>query len=640
MSNQPVTPQTETFSFQAEVSKVLDIVINSLYTDREIFVRELISNSADALEKIRHISLTQEKVAEKDLPMEIRIDVDEKNKTFTIQDTGIGMTREELIENLGSIAHSGAKDFIAKLAENKTQDVQLIGQFGVGFYASFMVSDQVTVQTRSYSPDAQGWEWISDGSEGYTISPCENLTQGTKIVLTLKKDDSQFSTPFTIREAIKKYSNFVPFPIYLNGDKVNTVQAIWTRNKTEISDEEYMEFYKFLGAYDEPLNWLHFSTDAPLSLHALLFIPKDNVEKFGMMKLDSQVDLHCRKVLIQKAAKGILPDWLRFVKGVVDSEDIPLNISRETMQDSSLLRKIKKALTGRFVKHMTSIAKTDGDLYKKFWQTFGNFIKEGIISHDEQKDSLAELVRFETSQTEPGQFKSFKEYVEGMVTDQKEIYFLSGPNRESILNSPYMELFTKRNIEVIFNYDTVDDFVMSHLKEYDGKQLIPAESEKVDLPEEPQTDQDDSQEKPVMKDDEIQDLQQWIKATLGERVKEVKASKRLVDSPVILVNPEGQLTSAMQRLMLSMNKEFHTMTAYTLEFNPSHAIVQNLDTMRHIDNEFAATILEQIFDQAVLTAGFHVDTRQLVDRMYSIIDRSLEPLPIKKEISPDDNGTE
>ncbi len=617
--------QNEKFTFQAEVAQVLDIVINSLYTDKEIFVRELISNAADALEKVRHLTLIEKEIRDKDAPLEIRIELDEVNRKFTISDTGIGMTREELINNLGNIAHSGATEFIQKFSESIKKDVSLIGQFGVGFYATFMVAERVTVQSRSADPDAEGYEWRCDGGNGYEIAPKPGLSRGTKIILELKPGETEFSKNYTIRQVIKKFSNFVPFPIYVDGEKINTIQALWTRNKSEISEKEYIEFYKFIsGSADDPLDWLHFSADAPLAIHALLFIPKENFERLGFGKLDSNIDLHCRKVLIQKQAKELLPTWLRFLRGIVDSEDLPLNISRETMQDSALIRKLNKVITSKFIKHLDEMGKDDPEKYLRFWKTFGMFIKEGIITDYAHKDKLADLLRFQTSKTEDGVFITLNEYVERMKPDQKDIYFITGLNREAIEAGPYLEVFRKQDIEVIYNFEAVDEFVMMHLGSYKEKKLVSADSENLDLPD--ISGEADAQEVPDKA--EVQKISDWIRKILQDKVKDVRESRRLTESPVILVNPEGQMTSAMQQLLVAMGDKNDIPVKRTLEFNPGHPLIKKLYATRETDSEYAEMVLNQIYDQAAITAGLAVDTREMIQRMYAIISHSLD---IRKE---------
>jgi len=627
MSTQNNEP--ENIPFQAEVSNVMDIVINSLYTDKEIFVRELISNSVDALEKMRHLTLTEKNIFEKELPLEISIELDDKENTLTIIDTGIGMIRDELIENLGRIAHSGSRDFFEKLAENLKKDINLIGQFGIGFYSAFMVAQKVTVLTKSYVPVSSGYEWSSDGSQGFTITKRDGLSRGTTIVLDLKDDAKDFAQESTIKRIIKKYSNFVPFPIKVKSEEVNTIQALWTRNKNEIKESEYTEFYKFVaGAYDEPMDKLHFSTDAPLALNALLFIPKDNMESMGFGKLEPSVDLHCRKVLIQKHATGLLPPWLRFLKGVIDSEDLPLNISRESMQDSALIRRINKAITNRFVKFLESKAKQDEESYLTFWRVFGTFLKEGVISDHDQRKIIAPLLRYESSKSEPGTSISLDQYVERMPEDQTSIYFINGFDRDSLLKSPYLEVFKERDIEVIYTFDPADDFVMSHLDTFKDKKLVSADTERLDLPDsKKEKDKESKEQESELSTKEAESLKDWIAKVLKDKITEVRISKRLVESPVILVNPDSQVTGAMQRMLQAMNKDYSAMNKLALEFNPNHPLLSQLNTLRTKDSLFAELSMEQLFDQAAMTAGFTVEPNPLIERMNKIIARALTSVP-------------
>ena len=366
-----MTDTLETHEFKAETRKVLDIVINSLYTERDIFVRELISNAADALEKYRHQGLVEKPEFDAHVPLEITINCDDKNHILTITDTGIGMTRDELVTNLGTIAHSGSGQFWEQLAEAARKDISLIGQFGVGFYSAFMVAEKVRVQSRSWD-GSEGHEWESDGSGTYSVKPCEGLHRGTKIIITLKEDAHQYATKFAIERIIQQYSSFVPFPVIVEGKKVNTIQAIWARSKGDISEEEYTEFYKYVAnAVDEPFYRLHFSADAPLAINSLLYVPRENFEILGMGRMQPGVNLYCQKVLIDQHSENILPEWLRFLKGVVDSEDLPLNISRQALQDNALVYKLRKVITKRFLNFLQEQAKENPEKYDEFWKTFG-----------------------------------------------------------------------------------------------------------------------------------------------------------------------------------------------------------------------------------------------------------------------------
>ncbi len=620
--------KTETKEFQAEAKKLLDIVIHSLYTERDIFVRELVSNAADALEKFRHQSLLEEEVFDSHVPLEITIDMDDKAHTLTITDTGIGMTREELEHNLGTIAHSGSNTFLTELAEAAKKDVSLIGQFGVGFYSAFMAAAKVRVLSRSYHPEAEGFEWSSDGTGSYTLTPAAGIRRGTRIIVELKDDAHEFADEATIKRVITQYSNFVSFPIKVKGETVNTVQALWTRSKNEIKDEEYNEFYKFIGnAFDEPSCRLHFSADAPLAINALLFVPKENVEGFGFGRSKPGVNLYCQKVLIEQHSENILPEWLRFVKGVVDSEDLPLNISRQALQDSALMAKLKQIITKRFLKFLGEQAKEDPAAYNEFWKNFGLYLKEGATSDFAYRDQIAKLLRFESSKSEPGQMISLDEYVERMAEGQDEIYYINGASRTAAESGPYVEAFKKRDIEIIYTLEPIDDFVMSHLGEFDGKKLVSADRGDLDLSEIKTSAEEEKKDAEEQLETEVVDsLTKWIKDSLGERVKDVVASSRLVDSPAIVVNPDGYMTSTMERVMQAAQMEKGETVAdvsnKNLEINTAHPLIKQLSMLRGTDEDFAKNVVQQIFDNALIQAGLMVDPRQMVERSYKILERA------------------
>lgn len=620
MSETNIMENHETMEFQAEVKQLLDIVINSLYTEREIFIRELISNAADALEKFRYECLIdQEDANRNNLPLEINIELDDKEHTLTITDNGIGMTKDELVQNLGTIAHSGSKDFIKQLTGTDKKDLNLIGQFGVGFYSAFMVAKKVRVLTCSYHHETEGYEWISDGIGSYSISPAEGLRRGTKIILALKEDAHAFAMAENIMRIIKQYSNFVPFPIKVNEEQVNTVQAIWTKNKNEITEEEYTEFYKFIAnSHDEPVYRLHFFVDAPMAINALLFIPKHNFERFGYSRMEPGVNLYCRKILIQQHAEGIMPEWMRFVKGVVDSEDIPLNISRETMQDSALVAKLRKVITGRFLKFLSEQAKNDSYKFAEFWKLFGYFIKEGALSDYTHREQLAKLLRFESSKSEHGKLISITDYVDRMKDDQKDIYFMNGATRETIEAGPYLEAFRANDIEVIYTHEPIDDLVLSSLMDFEGKNIVSAEQAGLELP----ALKDEDAVEPI-DNEELESLTTWLKEILGERISEVRASRRLVDSPAIILNLDGN-TITMQRVMQTLNKDIPQINKKVLEINPRHKLVKRLSSLREKDLDFAKIVAEQILDNALISAGHIIETRSMVDRVYRILEHTLE----------------
>jgi len=613
MSNTP--PQT--FEFQTEIKQLLDIVIHSLYTEKEIFVRELVSNASDALEKLRHVQLTEKDVLDDNLELAISITHDDKAKTITIQDYGIGMTKAELIENLGTIAHSGSKAFLKALGESGAKNSNLIGQFGVGFYAAFMAANKVKVYSRSWKKDEPGHVWTSDGSGTYEIEPCEGLRRGCKIVVELKEECGDFAQEWRLKEILTRYSSFVGFPITLNGNRLNTVQAVWLRNKAEIKDEEYNEFYKYVShSQEEPRSRLHFNADAPLQINALVFVPKENPEKFGFMRAEPGVSLYCRKVLIEAQPKDLLPEWLRFVKGVVDSEDLPLHISRETMQDKALLDKLNKVITKRFIKFLEEEAKNRPEDYDAFFREFGIYLKEGAALDFMHKESLLKLIRFESSLTEKGKFTSLADYVSRMKEEQKEIYYLTGPNREAIEAGPYLEGFKARNLEVIFCYEAVDEYVMNNAHEFDGKKLAAADhadTKLEDLPKPPEGE--------GLSADEAKGLSKWLKEVLGERVAEVKPSERLVDSPAVALNADKFMSPHMRRVMKAMNKDgADTPLRVNLEINPRHAVVRKLAATRDSNPERATLVAEQLLDNALMAAGLLEDPTKMLQRLNKLLE--------------------
>lgn len=609
------TTAPQKFEFQAEIKQLLDIVIHSLYTEKEIFVRELVSNASDALEKLRHTQITEKEIFDDKAELEIVVTTDDKTKTLTIEDFGIGMTRAELVENLGTIAHSGSKQFLKAMGEGGAKNSNLIGQFGVGFYSAFMVAKSVKVYSKSWRTAEPGHVWSSDGSGSYEIDEAADLRRGSKIVIELKDDCGDYAQDWKIKEILERYSAFVSFPIKLNGKHINTVQALWLRSKNEINDEEYTEFYKFQAhAHDEPRLRLHFSADAPLAINALLFVPKDNTEKFGMSRLEASVSLYCRKVLIDAKPKDLLPEWLRFMKGVIDSEDLPLNISRETMQDRSLIEKLNKVVTKRFLKFLSEEAEARPDTFNEFYSEFGIFLKEGAAMDYTHKEQLTKLLRFESSLTDKGKTTSLADYVTRMGAEQKEIYYLVGPNRAALETGPYLEGFKARNLEVVFCYEAVDEYVMSNVREFDGKKLTAADHADVKLSDLPKPEG-------ALSEDDTKTLTAWLKETLGARVEEVKASDRLVDSPALAVNADKFMSPQMRRMMKAMKKDgADEPVKVTLEINPRSVVMKRLFDTHTASPDKAKLVAEQILDNSLISAGLLDDATPMVARLYKLLE--------------------
>jgi len=609
--------EEHTHTFQAEVRQLLDIVIHSLYTDKEIFVRELVSNASDALEKMRLKQLTEKEVFEADRELGIEITTDEEAKTLTISDSGIGMNNEELVENLGTIAHSGTKAFLEKMKEQGDSNADVIGQFGVGFYSAFMAADKVDVHTHSWENGTGGQTWTSDGASGYSITDNAEAKRGCSIVVHLKEGMEEFSQDARIKAILEKYSNFVSFPITLNGEHINKVEALWLKSKKDISEDEYKEFYKFTShAFDDPRYTMHFSADAPLSINALLFTPTENTEQFGMGQMEPGVSLYCRKVLIDAKPDKLLPEWLRFLRGVIDSEDLPLNISRESMQDSALVQKLNGLITKRYLKFLEKEAKNNSESYEEFYKKFSRFLKEGIATSYEHQAQLAGLLRFETSLNEPGELTNFAQYVDRAKEEQENIYYLTGMSRDAIESGPYLEAFKARGLEVCFFTEPVDQYVMEALPEFKGKKLVSADRGEIDL-------EDVATEGEELDNKKRKNLIKFIEDELSDRIEKVEATGRLIDSPVAALTPKDAPNAQMRSMMQAMGQDMPT-TKATLEINPRHAVIHGLSNLIEADKETASLVVQQLADNALLAAGLLDNPHKMTARMNELIGKLVE----------------
>jgi len=592
-----VVGEKQQFGFQAETRKLLDIVARSLYTDKEVFVRELISNASDALEKLRHNVLTKKVNTEGGEGFEILMSTDDVKNTFTIQDFGIGMTKEDLVSNLGTIAHSGTQKFVKEVETGSTVNKDLIGQFGVGFYAVFMVADKVRVYTKSALPGGKGYLWESDGLGSYTVSEAEGVSRGTKIVVYLKRSESTFAKKLAIENIVKKYSNFVNFPIKLNGETVNTVKALWTMPVGSITEDQHKEFYQFIArAYDEPRYSFHYLTDSPLQIQSLFYVPDQHMEKFGMGRTEPGVSLYCRRVLIQSKCKGLLPDWLRFIKGVVDSEDIPLNLSREHLQDSALINRLSSVLTRRVLKFLVDESKHDEDKFQLFFREYGNFLKEGIVTDFTYKEDIAKLLRFESSKEEPEKTISFDAYIDRMPENQQSIYYLCTPSRHFAETSPYYEVFQRKGIEVLFFYTSIDEVVLSNLQNYRGKKLESIESA-TDLPKDKEEQEEDKSKDETV----VRDFSKWVKSVLEDKVSVVRESSRVSKSPALVVDHES---APMRRIMSKIDPvNAPKLPKQVFEYNINHPIMKRINLLRFNNENFAKTALEQVLIMPSLPPG-------------------------------------
>jgi molecular chaperone HtpG len=609
------------FTFKAEMKQLLHLIVHSLYTHPEIFLRELISNASDALNKARFRMLTDPEMRAQDLPLEVRLSIDEAANTLTIEDRGIGMTRDDLVKRLGTIASSGTKAFLEQVQqEGKPIDGQLIGQFGVGFYSAFMVAEEVVVETRHVDPNAEGLRWTSDGEGSFTIASIDRPTRGTRIILKLREDAKEFTRDYRVRGVVKKYSNFVDFPIYLGDEQLNTVKALWHKNKSEIASEELSEFYKFVaGDYREPLGHLHLHLEGVVNFRALLFIPEHAPP--ALLRDDEALRLHLysNNVFIQDDCKALLPDYLRFVRGVVDTEDLPLNVSREVTQNSPVMTKIRNVLTSKVLGLLEEWAKQDPDRYVRFFREFGPLFKMGVGSDFANREKLLDLLRFESTRTEKGVYTTLAAYAGAMPADQSHIYYVLGEHRDVLERSPNLEYFRKNGIEVLLMDDPIDAFIVNHIERYAGKELKSIEKANLDLKP------DDERQKEALAGADADRLIARFKATLGDRVEEVVSSRRLVDSAATLVVGESGMDVQMERLMKMMDKNFKP-GARILEVNTAHPLLKNLNAL--LEAGGAETIVDevirQLYEGALLLEGGLTQTSDYVARMTRLLVRATE----------------
>ncbi|RMG62495.1 MAG: molecular chaperone HtpG [Calditrichaeota bacterium] len=607
--------RVEEFQFQAEMEQLLHLIVHALYTHREIFLRELISNASDALNKIRFRMLTDKNVLDPDADLKITIEVDPKEGHFAIEDTGIGMTRDELIREIGTVARSGTLEFLKQLQQQKgAVDASLIGQFGVGFYSVFMVADEVTIETRHADPDSKAYRWRSRGTGTFTIEEIDRPNRGTRISFKLKEDAREFSDPERVKQIIKRYSNFVDFPIYLGKEQVNRVTALWQLPKGEIKEEELVEFYKFIANdFNPPLAHLHLSLEGAVSFKALLFIPETAPPVFLRDDLEKSVHLYSRKVLIQEHSKELLHEYLRFVRGVVDSEDVPLNVSREWVQSSPVITKIRQVLTGKILSWLEDLAKNEPRKYLQFYKNFGSLFKMGVNADFEHRDRIIKLLRFETTLTEPDEPISLQQYVERMKTDQKAIYYLTGEHRDLLLKNPKLEYFLANEIEVLLLTDPVDVFVVPSIGEFDGKPVQSIEQAELDTGTVEKSEE-------ALSANLSDNLIQVFKQVLGDRVEDVVVSRRLVSSPVILVAGKEGLDSQMEKMMKLLDRDFKG-SKKVLEINPTHPLIKNLARLALGDgqNSLLRSCILQLYEGAQLLEGNLESPAEFVQRMTEIM---------------------
>lgn len=589
-----------THRFQAEVTQVLSLVINSLYSNKDIFLRELLSNASDALDKLRFAALTEPELNPEGQPSRIFIRPDRDAKTLTIGDTGIGMSAEQLTKELGTVAHSGSRAFLEKLEEAKKGDVNIIGQFGVGFYSAYLVADRVEVTSRAAGA-AEAHLWTSDGAETFTLEAASRDTAGTSVVLHLKEDCQDFLDEFALRALVKRYSDFLDYPIELDlKDKepevLNEGKAVWQRSPSEVSKEQYEEFYKHLTHdHEPPLAHRHFRIEGTQLFSGLVFVPKR--APFDLFHPESThgVRLYVKRVFIMDDCDELLPRWMRFVKGVVDSEDLPLNVSREILQDSKLVKVIRKQVVKQVFDALDGVADEDSEQYDEIWRAFGSVLKEGLHFEPEQRDRLIPLLRYESTRADG--LTSLAGYKERMVEGQPAIYYVIGESRAAVARSPHLEVLKKRNYEVLFMTDPVDQFAVAGLDEYEGTKLVSVTDADLKL--------DDADETPK---EDLDELRAFMRARLQEDVSEVRVSTRLTDSPVCLVIPEGGVAPHVERF-LRATQEGLPKTKRILEINPEHDVIRNLETLRGQDpsSPKLGEWVDLLLDQALLAEGSPID---------------------------------
>lgn len=608
----------QTFEYKAEMKQLLHLIIHSLYTHPEIFLRELVSNASDALNKARYQQLTDQAILSKDKALEVKITLDAKKKTFSIEDSGIGMTREDLTESIGIVARSGTLEFLQKMKEENKQAGDLIGQFGVGFYSVFMVTDQVVIETRHADKNSKGYRWVSSGEASYTIEEIDKKDRGTKISFTLKESAHEFAEEFRVKQIIKKYSNFSDFPIFIDKEKINTVEALWRKREKDVPAQERNEFYKFItNDYEDPMSHLHLSLEsAGAEFKALLFIPTK--AQFDLMRLHQHktVQLYSNKIMIMDDCKELLPEYLQFIRGVVDTSDVPLNVSREMIQASPVMSKIKEVMTSKILKWLQEMADKEPEKYLKFHKLFGPLFKMGLNSDFANREKLIELLRFETSTQKAGEMSSFKDYVKRMKDEQKEIYYLAGDNREQVERNPNLEYFKKNNVEVLFLLDPVDVFILPSIPEYAKKPIKSIDKGDIEI----NTDKD----KDDAKDDTLsKSLMGLFKDTLKDKVEDVKISKRLVESAVTLVAGNNAVDPQMERVMKMMGQEVPA-SKRIMEVNMDHALIKNLSRkyLAQPSDYFLKKCIVQLYESAQLIDGELSSRTEYVKRMMEIMEEA------------------
>lgn len=624
--------KVETHRFQAEVSQVLNLVVHSLYSNKDVFLRELVSNASDALDRLKFKAITEPGLLADGTDLEIRIDADEEAGTVTITDNGLGMTHDELIKSLGTIAHSGTKKFLEAIQQGgQKPDVNFIGQFGVGFYSAYLVANRVEVTTRA-AGSTDGWRWTSDAQDEFTVTAEESLPRGTSVVLHLKDETKEYADRWRLKELVTKYSDFVSYPILLPKERdekdegakefeaVNQASALWQRPKGEIDDDQYKTFYKHLTREeDAPLAWTHFRVEGSQEFTGLIYIPSKPPFDFDNPgERRRGVRLFVKRVFIMDDCEALVPEWLRFVRGVIDSDDLPLNVSREILQDSSIVRAIRKQLVKKTLDLLDELAKDRADDYKAFWTSYGRVLKEALHREWEHRDRVAKLVRFESSHGDG--LTSLADYVSRMKEAQEAIYYVLADSRRAAAESPHLEVLRKREYEVLYLTDVIDQWAAEGLREFDGKKLVSAQKAELKVPEDEEKKTEREAQKGALKG-----LFERALSVLGDKVRDVRASDRLTDSPVCLVVPDGGINPSLERILKAHGREVPQVKRI-LEVNPSHPLIEALRALADKDpsSERVRDSIEMLYEQALLTEGTSIeDPQRFARRLTALMEQSL-----------------
>lgn len=613
----------KTRKFKTEVQQLLDLVIHSLYSKKEIFLRELISNASDAIDRAKFEALTDKAIQAAGEDWKIELEADKEARTLTIRDNGIGMTQEELEQNIGTIANSGTRKFLEALqAEPEGGRPEFIGQFGVGFYSSFMVADEVELTTRRAGTEGSAIRWRSKGAGSYTLEEADKAEPGTEIVLSLKEDQAEYLDEWTLKRIVKEYSDYIRYPVVMEvtrttpaaeeGEEptettevetLNSMKAIWRRSREEVTEEEYNEFYRHVSHdHTDPMRVIHYAAEGATEFRALLFVPSQAPFNLFLREEHRGIQLYVKNVFITDDCKELIPDYLRFVRGVVDSSDLPLNVSREMLQDDAILRRISKSVVSRLLKELADLKEKDLETYRAFYEEFGAVLKEGLYMDFQNLDKLKELVLYPSTTTEPGVLTSLREYVDRMKEGQKAIYYITGDSLETALQSPHLEAFRRREIEVLCFADTIDEWVVQRLTDYDGKPLQAVDRGDLDLDSEEEKEAHQSERDQA--EQEYKELLEYMGTALKEQIKEVRLSSRLTDSSCCLVADEAGMNAHMERIMQAMNQEAPP-SLRILEVNPEHPVLDRMKALYQADpdGQTLADYVELLYNQALLTEG-------------------------------------